>query len=110
MNDHSEPGRELLRLCLPVADDRRWGDDERRSFARGASDVREHGRRLAEPHVERETAAEAHAIEEAEPSERLGLISAAPMTPTGAAVRRSRSMRLSGRSLAHPSPRPTALA
>jgi hypothetical protein len=92
MDDHPEPGRELLRLCLPVADDRRWGDDERRSFARGASDVSEHGRRLAEPHVERETAAEAHAIEEAEPSERLGLIrTQAPDEPDGRGVNGGRN-------------------
>ena len=44
--------------------------------AGGAGEVGEHGRRLAEAHVEREAAAELDGVEEAEPGQRLGLVAA----------------------------------
>ena len=50
--------------------------DERRAVAGGAGEVGEHGRRLAEAHVEGEAAAELDGVEEAEPGERLGLVAA----------------------------------
>ena len=45
-------------------------------FAGGAGEVGEHGRRLAEAHVERQAAAELGGVEEAEPGQRLGLVGA----------------------------------
>ena len=44
--------------------------------AGGAGEVGEHGRRLAEAHVEGEAAAELGGVEEAEPGQRLGLVAA----------------------------------
>ena len=45
-------------------------------LAGGAGEVGEHGRRLAEAHVEGEAAAELDGVEEAEPGQRLGLVAA----------------------------------
>ena len=76
VDDDPQPGRETRRLGRPVADDRRRGDDERGAVARRAREVGEHGRGLAEPHVERQASAELGGVEEADPRQRLGLVGA----------------------------------
>ena len=76
VHDDAQLGREPRRLGRPVADDGGRRDDERRSRRRGAGEVGEHGRRLAEPHVEREASAELGGVEEADPRQRLGLVRA----------------------------------
>ncbi len=65
----SEPG------CLsgPVADHRRRRDDECWFIARGARQVSEHRRCLAEPHVERKASAKFGRVEKAEPPSGLRL-------------------------------------
>ena len=64
--------REAAGLGLPVVDDRERADDEVR--ARSVDEVGERGRRLAEPHVVGEAAAEAEAVEESQPAEAAALV------------------------------------
>ena len=76
VDDDAQPGHEAGGLGSPVADDRGRGDDERRVLPGRARQLGEHGRRLAEPHVERQAAAELGRVEEADPRQRLGLVGA----------------------------------
>ena len=75
---HADPkvGGEARGFRGPVADDRGRRDHQRGSVFDAGEQVREHRRRLAEAHVEREAAAETGGVEEAEPRERLGLVAA----------------------------------
>ena len=74
MHDDPQAGGETPRLRRPVADDSRRGDHQRRPVGLGASEVGQHGRGLAEAHVEGQAAAEADGVEEVEPPEGLGLV------------------------------------
>ncbi len=76
MHDHAQPGGEARRFGGPVAHDRRRCDHERGPALGFDQEVGEHGRRLAQAHVERQAAADAGGVEEAEPGERLGLVAA----------------------------------
>ena len=76
VHDDAQLGREPRGLGRPVADDGRRRDHERRAGARAREQAGQHRRRLAEAHVEREAAAEADGVEEAEPRERFGLVAA----------------------------------
>ena len=76
VHDDAQPRREARGFRGPVADDRRRRDHQRRPVASAGEQVREHRRRLAETHVEREAAAEPDRVEEAEPRQRLGLVAA----------------------------------
>jgi hypothetical protein len=76
VHDDAQPGCEASGLGRPVPDDGGRRDHERGPVAHAREEVGQHRRRLAEPHVEREAAAEAGRVEEAEPRERLGLVTA----------------------------------
>ena len=84
VDDDAQRRREAGGLGLPVVDDRQRADDEVR--ARPVEEVGERRGRLAETHVVGEAAAEAEALEEAQPAEARG-------AGTGAARRRTRPAR-----------------
>ena len=94
-------GREPGRLGRPVADDGGRGD--RRApvpLAGGAGEVGEHGRRLAEAHVEGEAAAEVGARRgtRSTPAPRPGSVRSSPAKPVGPGDRRdARPRRPAGR-------------
>ena len=70
---HEPPG-----LRRPVAHHRGRGDDQRRPLGHavgdGLVDVGQHGRRLAQAHVQRQAPAQPGVLEEPQPSEGLGLV------------------------------------
>ena len=76
VDDDPQLGREARRLRGPVADHGGRGHHEGGTLAGGAGDVRQHGGRLAQAHVEGEAAAQLDGVEEAQPGERLGLVAA----------------------------------
>ena len=105
VHDNAELGGEAFGFGRPVADDRGRRDHERRPVGHAGEEVREHRRRLAEAHVEREASAETARIEEAEPRERLGLVAAELADESG---RRARGLGLDllgrGEQVGRPSP------
>ncbi len=76
VDDDAQPGHEAGGFGGPVADDRGRGDDERGADRRRAGQLGEHGRGLAEAHVEGQAAAELGRVEEPDPRQRLGLVGA----------------------------------
>ena len=78
MDKNLKPRRELLRLRLPIEDERTWHDDERGAFVwkSGAfSKDREHLNGLSEPHVVCKTRSKARLLHVKKPTKAKLLIS-----------------------------------
>jgi hypothetical protein len=84
VDDDAQAGREAGRLGRPVPDHRGRGDDQGRPAGGSrlgrpggdAGQVGQHGRRLAQPHVQGQAAPEAAGVEERQPGQGLGLVAA----------------------------------
>ena len=85
VDEHLQAGRELRGLAGPVAHHGGRGHHQGGALAGGATQVGEHGGRLAEAHVERQAAAELGGVEEARarPARRPGRPGARPRSPRG---------------------------
>ncbi len=91
VDNDTQLGNEAGGFGGPVADDRSRSDHQGRAGRRRAGELGEHGRGLAEAHVEGEASAELGGVEEPDPGERLGLVGAELSgEPVGSGHRRCR--------------------